>query len=118
VYSNALAKVLKRTGHKVEREARVPVWFEREIIGFHRLDMIVDEKVVIEIKATERLPEIADRQLRSYLNATRLEVGLILHFGVEAKAHRVSPRTKRPSQESPDAHRQDPVDPQDQSIEQ
>src|SRR5262249_13050843 len=76
VYANAIAKVLRRTGHQVAREVRVPVCFENQIIGHHRLDMIVNGKVVVEIKATERLADIADRQLRSYLTATKLEVGL------------------------------------------
>lgn len=91
VYANALMRVLERAGHTVAREAKVPVWFEGEIIGFHRLDMIVDARVVVETKATERLSPIADRQLRSYLRATKLEVGLLLHFGPEAKVHRVHP---------------------------
>jgi GxxExxY protein len=94
IYANALMLVLRQMGHRVAREVRVPVWFEGHSIGYHRLDMIVDGKVVVEIKATERLPEIADRQLRSYLSATGIEVGLILHFGLEAKAHRVKPRCR------------------------
>jgi GxxExxY protein len=91
VYGNALTRVLERSGHAVAREARAAVWFEGEIIGSHRLDMIVDAKVVVEIKATERLSPIADRQLRSYLRATGLEVGLLLHFGPEARIRRVHP---------------------------
>jgi len=95
VYANALTKVLRRAGHHVAREVRVPIWFEGQIIGHHRLDMIVDGKVVVETKATERLAEIADRQLRSYLTATKIDVGLILHFGPEAKAHRVKPSDRQ-----------------------
>jgi GxxExxY protein len=92
VYAKALEQVLTRLGHRAIHEIRVPVWFEEQIIGYHRLDMLVDEKVVIEIKATERLPDVATRQLRSYLMATHLEVGLLLHFGLKAKVHRVRPR--------------------------
>jgi GxxExxY protein len=98
VYARALEEVLARTGHHVAREVRVPVWFERQTIGYHRLDLLVDHKVVIEVKATERLPDIAMRQLRSYLNATRLDVGLVLHFGLKASAHRVRPRPSRAEQ--------------------
>jgi GxxExxY protein len=114
VYANALAKVLHRGGHHVAREIRVPVWFEGEIIGHHHLDMIIDGKVVVETKATERLADIADRQLRSYLTATRLEVGLILHFGSEAKAHRVKPgrRASHGEARSTNAYLLDPADPQ------
>jgi len=51
--------------------------------------MIVDEKLVIEIKATEHLHPNASMQLFSYLSATRLEVGLLLHFGRKPRFHRV-----------------------------
>jgi GxxExxY protein len=95
VYARALEQVLTRTGHVVDREVRVPVWFENQAIGYHRLDMLIDKKVVVEIKATERLPDVAERQLRSYLNATKLNVGLILHFGIKAGVHRIRPRSVR-----------------------
>lgn len=51
--------------------------------------MIVDEKVVVEVKSTYELHKGAPRQIRSYLQATKLEVGLLLHFGPEAKYFRV-----------------------------
>ena len=51
--------------------------------------MVVDEKVVLEIKSTRKLAEGAPRQLLSYLKATRLEVGLLLHFGPEARFFRI-----------------------------
>jgi GxxExxY protein len=92
VYARALEDVLTRLGHRAVREVRVPVWFENQVIGYHRLDMLVDDKIVIEIKATERLPDAATRQLRSYLMATHLEIGLVLHFGLKAAVHRVRPR--------------------------
>ncbi len=51
--------------------------------------MLVDRRVVLEIKATEQLPRFAQRQLLNYLTVTKLELGLILHFGPEAKFHRM-----------------------------
>ena len=51
--------------------------------------MIVDEKLVVETKAMERLHPSASKQLFSYLCSTNLEVGLLLHFGREPKFHRV-----------------------------
>lgn len=89
VYANAMEVVLTRSGHRVAREVKVPVWFENQTIGYHRLDMLVDDRVVVEFKSTDRLPDIAERQLRSYLKATKLEVGLILHFGLKAEVRRV-----------------------------
>ena len=65
------------------------VYFRSEPLALQVLDMIVDDKVLIEIKSTERLAPTATVQLFGYLAATKLEVGLVLHFGREAKAHRV-----------------------------
>jgi GxxExxY protein len=95
IYSRALEHVLTRNGHVVDREVRVPVWFEKHMIGYHRLDMFVDNKVVVEIKATERLSDVAERQLRSYLKATNLDVGLVLHFGLKPAVHRVRQKSMR-----------------------
>jgi GxxExxY protein len=89
VYAAALEHVLVRNGHHVAREVRVPVWFEGVIIAYHRVDMIVDHKVIVEIKATEFLHETAARQLLNYLRATKLEVGLLLHFGKKAYRRRL-----------------------------
>jgi GxxExxY protein len=88
IYARALEQVLRR-GHTVAREVRVPVWFENKVLGYHRLDMLVDKKVVVEIKSAEKLPEMAERQLRSYLKARQLSLGLILHFGTKARVRRV-----------------------------
>lgn len=111
IYARALEQVLTRSGHVVDREVRVPVWFEGNLIGYQRLDMLVDKKVVVEIKATERLPDHAERQLRSYLKAIRLDVGLILHFGVKAGVHRISQKSARERRASV----VDPNDPSDPS---
>ena len=54
-----------------------------------RLDMIVDDKVIIEVKSTLELHRANHRQLRSYLQGTRLEVGFLLHFGPKAKFYRI-----------------------------
>ena len=81
VYAAALTKVLRDRGHTVEREVRVRIWFEGESIAIQRLDMLVDRKVVVEIKSGDRLAITAREQLSNYLRATGLEVGLLLHFG-------------------------------------
>jgi GxxExxY protein len=80
-YGSALERELTRLGHVVVREFAARVFYEGEEIGFHRLDMVVDSVVVVELKATPLLPQIARRQLYNYLRATNLEVGLLLHFG-------------------------------------
>lgn len=54
-----------------------------------RLDMIVDDRLVVETKSTYELHRAAHRQVYNYLKATRLEVGLLLHFGPEPKFYRL-----------------------------
>jgi|SRR5664279_875654 len=89
IYSRALERVLVAGGHLVGREVPSTVYYRGEAVAQQVLDMIVDEKLVIEIKATEHLHPNASMQLFSYLSATRLEVGLLLHFGRKPKFHRV-----------------------------
>lgn len=88
VYVAALAEELKDRGHRIRREARFPVIYKGRHIATHRIDMLVDDTVIVECKATGALPEYAERQLLSYLNATPVEVALLLHFGPEAKFRR------------------------------
>ena len=88
VYSVALEKALRNRGHLVQREVRVCVYSNGEPIAWQRIDMIVDEMLIVEIKSTAELSKASHRQLLNYLCATRLEVGLLLHFGPKPKVHR------------------------------
>src|SRR6184192_774692 len=89
IYARALEIALKRRGLAVDREFPVEIFFGGEQIGFHRLDMLVERRVVVEIKATQRLADANLRQLLSYVTATNLELGILLHFGPHARFHRV-----------------------------
>jgi len=89
IYDLALERDLVAKGHRVEREVSVMVFFRGEPLARHTLDMIIDQKLVIEIKSTEFLRPNATSQLFSYLHATNLELGLLLHFGREPKFYRV-----------------------------
>ncbi len=79
-YARALERELLAKGYQVDREFSVVVQYKGETLGHLRLDMVVNKTVVIEIKATDNLHKDAQRQLLSYLRATGLEVGLLLHF--------------------------------------
>jgi GxxExxY protein len=89
IYSRALQRLLVAKGHKVEREVRVLVYFRGEPLAYERMDMLVDDTVVIENKAREPLDSDAQGQLFAALAATNLEVGLLLHFGKRARFYRV-----------------------------
>src|SRR5512143_2478822 len=88
VYAGALDYELTRRGHSVDRELSVQVRYEDSVVAWQRLDMVVDRKVIVEIKASERLPPYAQRQIFNYLPATRYGVGLLLHFGPRQEVHR------------------------------
>jgi GxxExxY protein len=96
LYVNALEGELRARGHKVEREVLVPVYYKDRFLGNQRVDMIVDDKVIVEVKSSKDLPDIATRQLDNYLKGTGVEVGLLLHFGPSAKFYRrVWTKTKK-----------------------
>jgi GxxExxY protein len=88
VYAAALDELLRERGHTVVREGMVDVYFRGKPIAKQRLDLVVDGKVIVEIKSTEILHQSAHRQLLSYLKSTELDVGLLLHFGPEPRFYR------------------------------
>jgi GxxExxY protein len=88
LYARALEIAMRGRGLRVDREYPVIVTFRGQQIGFHRIDMLVERRVIIELKSTERLAESARRQLRSYLTALGLDLGILLHFGPVPRFHR------------------------------
>ncbi len=88
VYSKALEREIVSRGLMVQREVIVPVWYKGEIVSTERLDMIVEDRVLVENKSQRVLPTSSVEQMVNYLKATPLEVGLLLHFGPEPKFHR------------------------------
>lgn len=95
VYTMALERELLKRGHQVGREVWVPVTYDGEELCRQRIDMIVDNKLVIECKASIELPKTGSRQLYNYLRATNLDVGLLLHFGPEPQFYRLVCREAR-----------------------
>jgi GxxExxY protein len=73
----------------VDREVTIPIFYKAEFLTYYRADLIVDEKVLVEVKSTEVLPPYTRRTVGNYLKATPIEVALILHFGPEAKFQRI-----------------------------
>ena len=100
-YVTALERELLERGHKVAREVSVNVLYKGEALGSQRLDLIVNDKLVVEAKAGSDLHKSATRQLYNYLRATNLELGLLLHFGPEPKFYRVICRNPRKNPEHP-----------------
>ncbi|GAA4327402.1 GxxExxY protein [Flaviaesturariibacter amylovorans] len=80
VYENAMAIVLRRMGLHCEQQTPVFVYFEGEEVGFFRADLLVENTVIAELKASEALCRGDEAQLVNYLRATEIEVGLLLGF--------------------------------------
>ena len=104
VYRDALELELIERGRLVQKELLVPVWYKGRLLCHQRSDLIVDERVVVEIKSTEVLPATSQRQLRNYLQATSFEVGLLLRFGPKPRFFRLvhTNKTQMFRRDSPD----------------
>jgi GxxExxY protein len=72
---------LRTRNHEIRREVSVPVLYKGEEVARQRLDIIVDQQLVVEVKSTRTLHDGSVRQVENYLRGTRLELGLLLHFG-------------------------------------
>lgn len=81
VYREAMTLQLRAQGHIVQQERPVEVKFRRTIVGVYRMDMLVDGKVIVELKCARTLESAHEAQLLNYLKATGFEVGLLLNFG-------------------------------------
>ena len=89
VYELALEQELRQRGHSVVRQVGVDIFYKDRVLAAQRLDMLVDDRIVVEVKSTKSLNEVAARQVLNYLRASRLEVGLLLHFGPKASFFRI-----------------------------
>lgn len=88
VYANALALEIVGRGLHVVREAGAEVRYKGEVVGMFRADLLVESRVVVELKASQKLDPAHGAQLVNYLRATDLEVGLLLHVGPRASFER------------------------------
>jgi GxxExxY protein len=95
VYVMALERELRARGHRVAREVGVRIKYKGEELALHRIDMVIDEKIVVETKSTQELHRTAERQVYNYLRATGYQVGLLLHFGPEPRFYRMVFRNGR-----------------------
>ena len=99
LYVRAMEQELLARGHRVAREVAVRVLYKGSDLGIQRLDLVVEDKLVVEAKATSELHQAATRQLYNYLRATDLRIGLLLHFGPKPAFHRIISPPKRSNPE-------------------
>ena len=82
IYHNALKIALQDVGIKFDSERQYRIKFRDKEVGIHRLDLLVENKIVVELKAVESdMPLLFVAQVLSYLKATNLQIGLIINFG-------------------------------------
>jgi len=80
VYHKALVEEFSRRGMKVETQKTIDLVYKDKKIGVHRLDLVVDDKVVVELKTVERFPIHHKAQLTSYLKASGYKLGILVNF--------------------------------------
>ena len=81
VYEKALAVTLREKGLKVATQVPLTVYFHGEVIGQYFADLMVDDVVIVELKAVRSLLPEHSAQIINYLKATGIEVGLLINFG-------------------------------------
>lgn len=80
IYHNALAYELEQRGIAYQREEKVVVVFKEQVVGEGRIDLLVDQKLVVELKTVEAVTDIHRAQVSAYLKASGLRLGLLLNF--------------------------------------
>jgi len=88
VYENAMVIELKKMGLKVEQQKNIRVYYDSKEVGDYYADLLVNDLVIIELKAAESLCHEHELQLINYLKATRIEIGLLMNFGKKAEFKR------------------------------
>ncbi|GAG93015.1 unnamed protein product [marine sediment metagenome] len=88
VYENAMAIELIKMECNIRQQQNIKVYYETEEVGDYYADLLIDDLVIIELKAAESLCEEHEAQLINYLKATKMEIGLLLNFDKKAEFKR------------------------------
>ena len=88
VYENSMLLELTEMGLSVQKQYPIDVYYKEKLVGSYFADLLVEEKVIVELKAAEVICEEHEFQLINYLKATDIEIGLLLNFGKEPQFKR------------------------------
>ena len=102
VYQKALAHELRKAGLHVEWEKPIAVTYDGVPVGDFSVDLLINNRVMVELKANHALAPAHEVQLVNYLTATRTEIGLLLNFGAERLEFKRKARTYRPKKQGQD----------------
>ena len=98
VYENALILELQKRNLTVKQQFPIKVYYDGQVVGEYFADLLVNDLVIIELKAAEQIIKAHEAQLVNYLKATNLEVGLVLNFGSQAEFKRkIFSNSRKPS---------------------
>lgn len=89
VYENALCLELASSDFRVSQQQPVQVFYEQKLVGEYFADILVNDLIILELKAVEHIRDEHVAQLTNYLKATKKEVGLLLNFGIKPEFKRV-----------------------------
>jgi GxxExxY protein len=104
IYHNAMVIEMVSRGLSIEIEKPIAVYYGPNVVGTFEADLVVERRVIVELKAKEKLVPAHEAQLTNYLRATDVEIGLLLNFGKSAEMKRkvFENRYKRHSDSQPD----------------
>jgi GxxExxY protein len=88
VYSNALMIELKKSGLGTEKEKKIEIFYDGQLIGDYAADIVVEDKIILELKSVKEFHPAHEAQLVNYLKATGKEVGLLINFGEKIQIKR------------------------------
>ena len=88
VYQNSFLIELIKSGLRSEKEKKIQVYYDNQLVGDYMADIIVEDKVILELKSVKDLHPAHEAQLINYLKATGLEVGLLINFGESVEIKR------------------------------
>lgn len=84
IYQRALAIEMRKAGLNFQREFEMDIYYDDEVIGKRRVDFLVEDKIMVEIKALSELDNTQPAQAINYLEAYNVEVGLLINFGAKS----------------------------------
>ena len=88
VYQNALYFELLNRRFKIESQKAIDVYYQTQLVGKYKADLVVNDLIILELKAVDYLVEVHELKLINYLKATNKEIGLLLNFRMKAEIHR------------------------------
>ena len=96
IYQRALAIEMRKAGLEFIRELEMPIFYDNEEIGTRRVDFFVENKIMVELKAITQLEKVNLAQGLNYLEAYKMEIGLLINFGEPSlKFHRLINQTQK-----------------------